>query len=345
MLSFLLRLALLTALFLLSSAGMRTIYRNNSQAIALKPLALNPDDPSKKNVGELEFLNAWELGSDNNDFGGISALVALPGGRFMGVSDAGTLIGFGLTLNQRIDRPFIAAMPGAYGPDVDYADRDSEGIAFDPTTKRFWVSYEGKHAIRRFTPSFARIDGKTTANEMENWGSNSGGEAFVRLPDGRFLLFSEGMDRADGSYEALFFSGDPVEPGTTYFAFGYEPPNGYKPTDATMLPDGRLLLLTRRIAVPEGFSAKLVVLDISKIQKYEAVKGRIIATLSSPLLVDNMEGITVTKENGRTIIWMISDNNFNIWQRTILMKFALRETSDEATKKPEAENAPGFESL
>jgi hypothetical protein len=71
------------------------------------------------------------------------------------------------------------------------------------------------------------------------------------------------------------------------------------------------------------------------------VQGAVLATLKSPLLVDNMEGLAITQENGRTVIWMISDNNFNIWQQTILMKFALTEE----IKKPEADAAPGFESL
>lgn len=339
------RFALLAALFLFSAAGMRMIHRNNSQAIAIKPLALNPNNKFQKNVGALIFRGAWELRSDNNDFGGISALLALPGGRFMGVSDAGALIGFGLTRNNRIDRPFIAGLPGAVGPGVDYGDRDSESLAFDPATRRFWVSYEGKHAVRRFSPSFVRIDGKITTVEMKKWGSNSGGEALIRLADGRFILFSEGKDRADGSYEALFFSGDPVEPGTRHFTFGYRPPAGYKPTDAAMLPDGRLLLLTRRIAFPDGFSAKLVVLNPSQIKKDEAIQGRVIAVLAAPLLVDNMEGIAITQEEDRTIIWMISDNNFNIWQRTILMKFALNLPPEKDKKKPETASAPGFESL
>lgn len=336
---------LLIALFAVSAAGMRTIYRNNSQNIAIKPLALNPENPSQKRVGSLQFLNAWELRSDNVDFGGISGLVAMPGGRFMGISDAGALIGFGLTQGHRIERPFIAAIPGAAGPNVDYADRDSEAISFDPATRRFWISYEGGHAVRRFSPSFARIEGKITTAEMKKWGANSGGEALVRLPGGRFILFSEGMDRPGGSYEALYFSGDPVEPGTRHFPFGYRPPAGYKATDAALLPDGRLLLLNRRIAFPQGFSAKLVLLDPADIRPGAAVRGRVIAAFVPPMLVDNMEGIAVTEEAGRTIIWIISDNNFNIWQRTILMKFAVNPAPAAGAKKPEAAPGPGFESL
>jgi hypothetical protein len=337
------RLLLLIILCALSVGGIRHVHRNDSQNIAMRPLSLDPDRPNLKSVGALTFLGAWELNSDNSDFGGISALMALNDGRFIGVSDAGTLIGFGLSQNDRADRPFIAPLPGTTGPRVGYEDRDSEGIAYDPASGQFWVSYEGKHAVRRFTPSFSRIDGKFTAAEMRQWGENSGAETIVRMPRGRFAVFSEGMDMPDGSYMALLFSGDPVEPGSSYFAFGYRPPAGYKPTDAAMLPNGKMLVLNRRIAFPQGFSAKLTLLDPRGFRRGQTVTGKLLATLAAPLLVDNMEGVAVTQQNERTIVWMISDNNFNIWQRTILMKFALTQTPPKI--KPEASAAPGFDSL
>jgi hypothetical protein len=336
-----LRSLVLIAILIIGVGGVRTFRRNSSQAIAMIPLPLDPGRPTFNRAGDLTFLKAWELKSDNSDFGGISALLALKDGRFLGLSDAGTLIGFGITNDDKADRPFIAPLPGTTGAEITYEDKDSEGISYNPETGQFWVSYEAKHAIRRFSPSLARIDGKYTAPEMRNWGKNSGAEAIIRLPGGRFVVFSEGRDMPDGSYMALLFSGDPVEPGTTHFAFSYHPPKGYKATDGTMLPDGRLILLNRRISFPEGFSAKLVIIDPAVIKANKAITGKVIATLKSPYLVDNMEGITTTQENGRDIVWIISDNNFSFWQRTLLMKFAL----NTGKKKPEEIASPGFESF
>ena len=141
MISRLKRPLLLVLLAILSIGGVRIIEINNSQDIAFKPLNLDPAHPGKRRIGELIFEGAWQLDSRNENFGGISGLTLLPEGRFVGISDAGTLIGFGLSNNAQIDRPFIAPLPGSTGPDLDYKDRDSEGIAHDAHSGQFWVSY------------------------------------------------------------------------------------------------------------------------------------------------------------------------------------------------------------
>jgi hypothetical protein len=334
------RLIVILVLAGLVIGGFRFTYRNTSQSIALRPLPLDSSNPERRRVGALTFLGAWELGSDNELFGGLSALVALDDGRFVGISDAGAMVGFGLKNDRKVDRPFIAALPGAYGPNVDFRDRDSEGLAYDPQSGRIWVSYEGRHAIRRFPPSLARVDGLLRIPGTENWYMNRGVEAMARLRDGRFMLLAE--DGGDSDHPAFLYSGDPVEPGSTRLDFRYRPPEGYKATDITPLPDGHLLVLNRRIALPNGFSAKLGILDPAAISRGKIASAKTIATLAAPLLVDNLEGVTTTQENGRTIVWLISDNNFNIFQRTLLMKFALNLPRN---KKPEADKAPGFDSL
>ena len=319
----------LLALATLSVCGVRATYRNTSQDIMLEPLTLDPTNPQRRRIGDLIFLKAWQMRSNNRDFGGISALAALPRGRFAGVTDAGTLIGFGLTKDDRAVRPFIAQLSNAFGDNKNYADRDSEGIAYDPVSGQFWVSYEVKHAIRRFTPSFGQSNGLLRLKRRPRWPDNKGAETLIRLRDGRFIIISENLEK--GLHEGLLFSGDPVDKGTGISRFTYRPPPDYRVTDGTALPDGRLMLLNRRIAFPRGFTAKLTVIDAGTVRETAEVTGKVIATLAAPLLVDNMEGIALTQEGDGVIIWLISDNNFNIWQRTLLMKFRLSERGKGTT--------------
>lgn len=333
------RIAVILLLALASIGGHRSYWRNDSQAIDTIPLALDPEDPKRKKVGALTFQGAWELRSDNSDFGGISGVAVRPGNRFVALSDAGTLIGFTFNASRRMQNSFIATLPGA--ADASYRDRDSEAMAYDAASGRIWVSYEGRHAIRRFPAAINRVDGIRRLEFAQGWKVNGGTEAIVRLPDGRFIIIIEKHIRADGSNSAFLFSGDPVEPGSSVTPFGYHAPDGYRPTDAAMLPDGRILVLNRRISFPDGFAAKLTIVDPADISRDVVVEPVTVATIAAPLLIDNMEALAVNEEGGQSIVWMLSDNNFSALQRTLLMKFAL----ELPNKKPEAETAPGFETL
>lgn len=335
------RLALGIGLACVAVGGVRTIYPSDSQDITLKPLTLNPDNPAMRKVGELEFIAAWELRSRNDDFGGISALTALKDGRFVGIGDAGTIIGFGLTNHASTNRPFIAPLPNLNGPETNYKDRDSEGIAYDPDSDQFWVSFEAHHAIRRYSGSFAHSTGIVRPAAMQNWPKNKGAESLIRLKDGQFIIIAESVD--DGTHPALLFSGDPVEPSSNITQFRFRPPTGYRVTDGAELPDGRIALVNRSIGFPQGFSAKVSLFNPNDIGTSAVASGTVIASLASPLLVDNLEGIAVTTEGPRVYLWLISDNNFSIFQRTILMKFRLPSAPDK--KKPEAVSVPGFNSL
>ena len=39
--------------------------------------------------------------------------------------------------------------------------------------------------------------------------------------------------------------------------------------------------------------------------------------------IDNMEGISVHRAGGETVLTLISDNNFSLLQRTMLLQFSL----------------------
>ena len=230
---------------------------NNSQFISLTPILLNSEYPGKQDIGDLKFVSGWELHSKNNNFGGISALLAFPKNRFIGLSDSGVLIGFTLANELQTKRPFIAPLPGGPGERGKKADRDSEAMAYDPSTGRFWVSFEQEHSVWRYSRSFARAEISHAHPAMQKWPSNGGAEAMARLTNGKFIVISEGGDGPDGSYAAILFHGDPAEERTRSDLFGYQPPKGFRITDMAQLPDGRLLLLNRKFSFFDGLAAKI----------------------------------------------------------------------------------------
>ncbi len=342
--------------------------KNDSQYIQLEPISFNAEEPARTKSGRLEFLRGWKMTSDNADFGGVSSMLALPDNRFFMLSDAGVLIGF--TLDEQQDlakRPFIAPLPDGPPVENEFAKQnwDAESLAYDPETGQYWVGYEHSHGIWRYGPSFARKEADHSVKAMQKWPKNGGAEAMLRLPvaedaeaaeANRFLIFSESADYANGGYQALIFDGDPAEGNVEPKLFGYRPPKGYQLTDATLLPDGRVLLLHRRFAPLEGISAIISIGDLSEIKAGKLWTATRIATLKPPMRVDNMEALAVTVEADSTIIWIASDDNFNGFQETLLMKFRLLPGKQKrkkaemsgpsaSTTNEKAEASPGFSSI
>ena len=334
--------------------------KNDSQYIHLKNVSLDSTSPTRSRTGRLEYVRGWILDSENTDFGGISSMLALPDNRFVMLSDSGVVIAFTLMEQEgKAARPYIAPLPEGPAADNQFAKKnwDAESMVYNPDTGQYWVGYERAHSIWRYGPSFARKEASHKVGMMQKWPSNGGAEAMLRLEeqgeDGgdRFLVFSESAQygKVKGAYQALIFDGDPAREDMEPKLFGYRPPKGYLITDAALLPDGRALLLHRRFTPLDGVSAIVSIGDLSQIAPGEIWSAEPIASLKSPLTVDNMEALAVTEEGNDTIIWIASDDNFNVVQQSLLMKFRLLpdEQEERAAKAPKAkaEARPGFSSI
>jgi hypothetical protein len=189
-----------------------------------------------------------------------------------------------------------------------------------------WGTYENTNFIERYDADFIP-EGRVRPPEMRRWPSNSGPEAMVRLADGRFIVLSEASPRwFDDDLPALLFPGDPVD-GARPEPFRYAPPDGYRPVDMAEIPDGRVLILLRAVrwGVPPRFESKLVVADPADIRRSGRWSGREIAHVGEPLPTDNYEGVAVEPaDDGRLVLWLISDNNKSRFQRTLLLKLLWR---------------------
>jgi hypothetical protein len=214
---------------------------------------------------------------------------------------------------------------------------DLEGVTRDRASGQLWGTYEGSNFIERYDAHF-RPTGLVQPPAMRHWPSNSGPEAIVRLADGRFIVLSEGSPRwFDDDLPALLYPGDPVE-GARPERFRYLPPEGFRPVDMAELPDGRVVILLRgvRCRLPLRFGGKLVVADPAQIRPGKQWSGREIAALSPPLPIDNYEGLAVRQgEDGRVVLWVISDDNQSTFQRTLLLKLLWRP-NEKARGSPRA---------
>lgn len=289
--------------------------------IRATPVMLDRADAARARVGALRYLGGWELASGDPRFGGLSSMI-LRGGELLAVSDAGAVF----TIDVRSNAPrgrVEGVLPAGPGTGEGKSDRDAESLTHDPASGALWVGFEAHNEIWRYDPAFRAAAAHHAPPAMAKWPGNGGPEAMVRMADGRFLVFSEEAKGPEGSTALLLFPGDPTNPANRPRLAGYRAPAGYAVTDATALPDGRLLMLHRRFTLMEGMSAIVSVLDPAAIRPGRAVAARPLARLEPPLTVDNMEAIATSREDGRTILWIASDDNFSPLQRTLLLKFSV----------------------
>ena len=300
-------------------------------AVKVKPfeldfvsVALPSQERMAAHLGPFQLERIWEMRSRTHRFGSYSALLIRPGGEMLALSDAGYSLRFRQPGESQSDSG-IGELPlsgddSKSSRDVESATQDDKGT--------IWLGLEGKNAIFRMTPDL-EVERQVQPESMRDWGENTGAEAMTRMEDGRFVVLSEGFsDWSDHLHPAVMFVGDPAEkPNVQRFVF--DGPTGFSPTDMAQLPDGRLLILMRRLIwpAPQRFAGRIAIGDPKAIRRGQPWRVTEVAQLSSDMPVDNFEGLAVVpRVDGRLTVWLISDDNYSPIQRTLLWKMSVDPT-------------------
>jgi hypothetical protein len=285
-----------------------------------RPVALYPEDPARTRNGALRYLGGVSLTSSEPAFGGFSSM-HVDGDRFTLLSDGGSLLRFRMGADWKVRDTQVTELAGP-GTGWEKRDRDTESQAMLPNGDMV-VGYERYNQIWRFDSALRPVR-HAAPPAMRRWWENSGAEAMAAMPDGSTIVMSESYQkRPIRGFQALRFAGDPTAPGARPRTFRYFPSPNHAVTDAAALPDGRLLVLTRTLSLRNYFSAQLQIADVRNLPPGKGVSGRTIAWFEPPALHDNFEGMSLTRENGRLVLWIVSDDNLSFTQRTLLLKFAL----------------------
>jgi len=304
--------ALALALLVAPGTWLRTV----PPAERIQRLAIDPLEPgsAERWPRGLAIEGLWELAGPDLFFGGYSALVVRPGGRALAFSDLGETLAFTLP-GHGPAAPRLA--PVRPHPRQATRRQDIESATLDPRTGQLWIGYEQVHAVRRIAPS-PPGDGIVLPAAMANWPRNSGAEALVRLADGRFLALAERNGRG------MLFAGDPVD-NARVVQFAVAWPEGHRPVDAAQLPDGRVLVLTRKVepAWPP-FGTLLLVGEPGEIAPGKTWRPRLFARLDGPLPRENYEALAVERTGDGAVLWLMSDDNFSTFQRTLLARLRWR---------------------
>ncbi len=191
----------------------------------------------------LRLAGSWTLTSDDPRFGGISAL-ALNGDEFVALTDSGAVVRFPRPGARRTEAR-IAELPDGPGAKTHKVDRDSEALLRDPLGRGWWVGFETRNQAWLYDLGFTRPLARIAFGERR-WAENLGIEGLAG--DGSaILLFPE----AGG--DVVRWDGKRMQIQSVADARG-------RIADAVRLPDGRLMVLHRRLT-PTGFVNALTLLE------------------------------------------------------------------------------------
>jgi hypothetical protein len=300
--------------------------------IRARPItAFAPRESFRVRFGALEFLGGLELSSDNQYFGGISAIHVFPdGARFLAVTDRGRwLRGRIDSVGDRPLRVEDAEMAPLLGPDGRPLGArgwyDAESLALDGGT--VYVGIERANRIVRFDYGrlglLARGHSVPVPRGMREWPRNQGVEALVFVPKGlplagALIAISErGLDEA-GNIRGLSIGGP--SPG----AFSLLRKNDFDVTAATITPAGDFLVLERRFTLLGGPAMRIRKIALSDIKPGAVLDGPVLIEADRAFAIDNMEALAAHRNAaGDVVLTIIADDNFNPLQRTILLRFAI----------------------
>ncbi|HVO09664.1 MAG TPA: esterase-like activity of phytase family protein [Vicinamibacteria bacterium] len=308
--------------------------------VSVAPLALDSADPRHQRVGALRYLGGLWLRSPDPRFGGLSDLrVSADGGRVFMISDCGR--GFTAALSYdaqgRLDglsEPRLYDLVGLQGQPLAVGEEDSESLVIHGDALE--VGFEGRARIWAFdlTPPFGGPARPVAAPAgLRGCGFNEGIETMAMLDATRRLLVCEG--RRQPSLDVPAWIGDGSAWTERRYPLRFEGVLGepFRPTSATVLPGGDVLVLERRFP---PLAARVVRLLREDVLGEGPLHPREIARLVPPLTVDNMEGIDTRRdESGRTLVYLVSDDNNCAkrpgglrgtgLQRTLLLLFSLED--------------------
>lgn len=317
------RAALLAALLLLAPAAAKA---QDAIEIGCTRLNLDTEDKTATTVGSLRWRGGCALAASAEGFGGLSDLLLEPDGiGLAAISDAGRWLTAEIVYNADGD---LAGLDAArLGSLHDTAGRllsvsikkrqDAEALARLPDGSLV-VAFERAHRLRRFA---AGLGGATEVFDappgLAEASPNAGIEALVTLADGRLLAFAEG-GRDDGTPAWL------RDPDGTWHDLTLRPGGLFRPTGAALLPDGDVLLLERRFTLLGGLGARIGRIAAATIRPGATLEAEILADFAPPLTLDNFEGIAAHRAaDGTTRVTLLSDDNFNVLQRTLIVQFEL----------------------
>lgn len=289
--------------------------------LRLEVVELNPHRPDRLDVDRLHYEAGFQLRSADPGFGGLSGVwLSDDGTRMLAASDGGLIFELALEHDGSdrltgvdVVRSFA---PGRQDDDpTSRLDQNIEALALLETRDDLVLAYEGTHRLRAVP--MADLDAVPTSlpvPEALRERSNAGIEGLVGLSDGALLALVEEGERRRDAWIITARGTAPLD---------YVQEVGFETTGADRSGD-EIWVLERSFSWIGGFQSRIVRFPAQRVQPGARIEGEVMALLRPPLTTDNFEAIATRRDGrGRTLVYLLSDDNFNMLQRTLLMQFSL----------------------
>lgn len=299
-----------------------------------RPLeAFDLRDRSRRRFGQLEFRSGLVLTSSFKAFGGLSAFRVDPKGEgFIAMNDkgdwfTGRIVYDGKAMVGLVGVESAPMLASDGRPITSKKLFDSEALAIDGMS--LYVGIERANRILKF--DFRRGGISSRGEEIavppafRRLPNNKGPEGLVFVPkgmplEGTLIVVTErGLD-ASGNLIGFLIGG--ARPGQ----FTIRRTNDFDISDAALTPSGELLILERKFSMLSGVGIRVRKFPLGSIAPGAVVDGPSIFDADLGYEIDNMEGLDVhVTADGEIVLTMVSDDNFSMLQRTLLLQFTLVE--------------------
>ena len=282
---------------------------------------------SDNQFGKLIWVGGLDLVSGHPQFGGLSGLAFLSSDRFVAIGDKGTLFSARLIIEDGkpvgVDEAGFRFLPGLSERQRGWR-RDAEGLSV--FGNEAYVSFEGETRVMRYAIqdySFKRVSGRLNLPKdvIKSNRGNKGLEAVAVAPAasdhaGSFVLFTERASK--GRVRGW------IQTGKRAQLISLPQVEDMLVTDADFTDTGDLLILERSYSLFGGLNVQLRRVRAADLKPGRIDKAEILFRGGMMQEIDNFEGLDVQAlPDGSSLVSLISDDNFNAFQRTLLLQFIL----------------------
>ncbi|KAA2237100.1 esterase-like activity of phytase family protein [Salinarimonas soli] len=285
-----------------------------------------------RQVGSLLFRGGAVLRSAHPAFGGLSGLWrSSDGTALVAVTDAGAWLTATVVSDEEgrfagLEGARLSPILGPGGAALaDGPAYDTESLAIADGVA--YVGIERVHQVMRFDWAGAGVLARGTNVPVPGGrpalSANKSFEAVGVVPKGGALAGAViAVAERAGAGEATPTHGY-ILTGPQRGRFEVARSGDFEITDLAFLPSGEVLLLERRFTMLTGPAVRIRRIAADAIHAGALVDGPVIFQADAGYQIDNMEGLAVHRDGAATILTLVSDDNFSMIQRTLLLEFEL----------------------